>query len=150
LEGGTSDPVVRAAIAAEDLTALYRHVAVVGQVLVDHRYGEIRERAVAVPGHRIEQSESRPALGAARDLRGVEELFAIADPPAVEGASLVEQLGALREELPVLVEPDLIGAQVQHQIVGDDLAEVRNERHVKRERIADAHLHVEASVQAGH
>ena len=106
---GTADPVVRTAITTDDLPALHRHIAVVGQVLVDHRHGEIREGAVAIPRHRIEQSESRPALGAASDFRGVQELFSIADPPAVEGAGLVEQLGALREELAVLIEPDLAG-----------------------------------------
>ena len=89
-------------------------------------------------------------MGAARHLGGVEELFAIADPPAVEGAGLGAQLGALGEELTVLIEPDLIRAQVEHQIVGDDLAEVRHQRHVEGEGVADAHLHVEASVQAGH
>ena len=150
LEGGTADPVVRTAITTDDLPALHRHIAVVGQVLVDHRHGEIREGAVAIPRHRIEQSESRPALGAASDFRGVQELFSIADPPAVEGAGLVEQLGALREELAVLIEPDLIRTEVQHEVVRHHLPEVGHEGHVKRERVADAHLHVESPVDTGH
>ena len=55
LERCTSDPVVCAAITPNDLPALHGHIAVVGQVLVDHRHREIRERAVAVPRDRIKQ-----------------------------------------------------------------------------------------------
>ena len=149
LEGRTPDPIVCAAIAPQDLSTLDGHVTVVGQVLVDHRHGEVGQGAISVPRDGIEQAQSGSTLCAARDLGGIDELFPVADPSAIEGAGLVEQLGALGEELAVLVEPDLVGTEVEHEVVGHDLTEIRYQRHVKCEGVPDAHLHVEASVQAG-
>ena len=49
----------------------------------------------------------------------------------------------------VLVEAHLIGAQVEYKVVGDDLAEVRNQGHVQGEGFTHSHFQVQASID-GH
>jgi hypothetical protein len=67
---------------------------------------------------------------------------AVANAPGVEHVALVEQLGALGEELPVLIEAHLEGGEVQYLIIKNHLAEIGHQGHVQREGVIDAVLEV--------
>ena len=82
---------------------------------------------VAILGQGIEEPQARAGRCSAGDLGGVQQLLSSTDTPAVEIPCLIEQLRSLSEELTVLVEAHLIGAQVEYKVVGDDLAEVRDQ-----------------------
>ena len=69
-----------------------------------------------------------------------------ANPSAVKQPSLVEKVGAFKEKGTVLVKSNLVGAEVQHQVVRHHLPKIRNQGHVHGEGVADAHFGVESAI----
>ena len=82
-------------------------VAVVGQVLVNHRDVVRCQRAGAVggvSGERLEHPNASAGSGSTAEFGGVEQLSLRSNPSAVEQPTLVEQIGALEKEGTIFIE----------------------------------------------
>ena len=124
-------------------------VAVVGEVLVGHRHVVGRQCVAAASGvacEGLEHAKPRAGGGPAAEFRGVDELPLLAHPPAVEQPTFVEEVCAFQKERAVFREPHLVRAEVQDEVVCDDLAKIGHQGHVERERISQAQLGVESAV----
>ena len=124
-------------------------IAVVGEVLVGHRHvvgGQRVASACGVAGEGLEHAKPRAGGSSAAEFRRVDELAFLADAPGVEQPAFVEEVCAFQEERAVFSKTNLVRAQVQNEVVGDDLAKVRHQRHVQCEGVAQAQLGVQTAV----
>ena len=124
-------------------------VAVVGEVLVHHSHivgGQCIGAVGGVSRERLEHADARARRGSATEFGGIEELSFGSDSAAVKQSALVEKVGPFEKEGTVLVELHFEGAQVEHEVVRDHLAKIRNQRHVDGEGIADAHFGIQPAI----
>ena len=122
---------------------------VVGQVLVCHGHvvgGQCVAPVRGVSGECLEDANACARGRSPTEFGGVEELPFRTHASAVEQAAFVEQVSALQEEGTVLVKAHFVRAEVEHEVVGDHLAKVRDQGHVHGECIADADLGVKTTI----
>ena len=59
---------------------------------------------------------------------------------------MLNKVGALEEEGTVFVKAHFVWAEVEHEVVRDHLAKIRDQGHVDGEGIADAHFGIQPAI----